>query len=227
MYELYIGNKNYSSWSLRPWLLMRELEIAFTEHLVPFADGSSFDEFRKFSPTGKVPCLVDDGSVIWDSFGITEYLAERHAQVWPSEPKARAWARCAAAEMHSGFSALRNYCTMNCGIRVRLDRYPQELARDVERLAELWTEGLNRFGGPYLADNRFTAVDAFFAPVAFRIQTYGLELPPAPAAYAQRLRELRGTQEWYEAALKETWREPGHEAEARAAGTWVEDLRAS
>ncbi|MFL6551434.1 MAG: glutathione S-transferase C-terminal domain-containing protein, partial [Povalibacter sp.] len=121
----------------------------------------------------------------------------------------------------------RNYCTMNCGIRVRLDRYPQELARDVERLAELWTEGLKRFGGPYLADNRFTAVDAFFAPVAFRIQTYGLELPPAPAAYARRLRALRGTQEWYEAALKETWREPGHEAEARAAGTWVEDLRAS
>ena len=226
MYQLYIGNKNYSSWSLRPWLLMRELDIRFVEHLVPFADGSSFEEFRKFSPTGKVPCLVDANTVVWDSLGITEYLAERHPEIWPMDRAARAWARCATAEMHSGFNALRQYCTMNCGLRIRLDVYSEDLARDVRRIAELWHEGLDRFAGPYLAGRSFTAVDAFFAPIALRVQTYGLELPTHADEYAKRLRELPSMREWYEAALAETWREPGHEAEAHAAGTWLEDLRA-
>src|SRR3954464_4457289 len=130
MYQLYIANRNYSSWSLRPWLLMRELGIAFSEHLEPFADGSSFDAFRKFSPNGKVPCLHDEQTVVWDSLGITEYLAERHPHVWPQHPQSRAWARCATAEMHSGFNALRQHCTMNCGIRVRLSSYPDALKRD-------------------------------------------------------------------------------------------------
>ncbi|HQY70835.1 MAG TPA: glutathione S-transferase N-terminal domain-containing protein, partial [Pseudomonadales bacterium] len=107
MYELYIANKNYSSWSLRPWVLMRELRIAFDERLVPFAPGSNFERFRAFSPTGKVPCLHDGATVVWDSLAIAEYLAERHAGVWPSDARARAWARSAAAEMHSGFGALR------------------------------------------------------------------------------------------------------------------------
>src|SRR6185295_12474755 len=120
MYVLYVGNKNYSSWSLRPWVLLRECAIPFEERLVPFADGSSHATYRSFSPTGKVPCLVDGGVVVWDSLGITEYLAERHAGVWPADPVARAWARCTAAEMHSGFGALRETCPMSCGIRVRL-----------------------------------------------------------------------------------------------------------
>ena len=120
MYELYIGNKNYSSWSLRPWVLMSELGIVFAEHVVAFDPGTSWTKFRAFSPSGKVPCLVDGSTVVWDSLGITEYLAERHAGVWPGEAAARAWARCAAAEMHSGFGALRNTCAMNCGLRVRL-----------------------------------------------------------------------------------------------------------
>jgi glutathione S-transferase len=227
MYQLYIGNKNYSSWSLRPWALMRELNIRFVEQLVPFADGSSFDKFRKFSPNGKVPCLVDEDTVVWDSLGITEYLAERHSEIWPADRAARAWARCATAEMHSGFNALRQYCTMNCGLRIRLHLYPDELARDVRRIAELWHEGFDRFGGPYLAGQSFSAVDAFFAPIAMRVQTYGLELPTRAAEYAKRLRELRSMREWYDAALAETWREPGHEDEARAAGTWLEDLRAN
>lgn len=226
MYQLYIGNKNYSSWSLRPWVLMRELDIRFAEHLVPFADGSSFEAFRKFSPTGKVPCLIDEDTIVWDSLGITEYLAERHPEIWPMDRAARAWARCATAEMHSGFNALRQYCTMNCGLRIRLAAYPEDLARDVRRIAELWHEGLDRFGGPYLAGQSFTAVDAFFAPIALRAQTYGLELPMRAAEYAKRLRELSSMREWYEAALVETWREPAHEDEARAAGTWLEDLRA-
>jgi glutathione S-transferase len=226
MYILHIANKNYSSWSLRPWLVMRECGIAFQERLTPFAQGSSFDEFRTFSPTGKVPCLVDADTVVWDSLGITEYLAERHPDIWPQDRLARAWARSAAAEMHSGFTALRTHCTINCGIRVRLHSIPAELAFDLQRLAELWSEGLTRFGGPFLAGARFTAVDAFFAPVALRAQTYGLDFPPLAGAYAQRLTSLPEMQRWYQAALAETWREPSHEAEAHAVGTVLEDLRA-
>jgi glutathione S-transferase len=221
MVELFIANKNYSSWSLRPWVLMRELGIPFQERLVPFGQGS----FRSFSPSGKVPCLNDQGTVVWDSLAITEYLAERHDGVWPADAKARAWARCAAAEMHSGFGALRERCTMNCGIRVRLHELPPALERDIARLGELWNEGLARFGGPFLAGEAFTAVDAFFAPVAFRVQTYGLKLDGAAAAYASRLLALPAMQRWQADALQEPWREPAHDDEARRAGTLLEDLR--
>ena len=120
MYTLYIGNKNYSSWSLRPWVLMRALSIPFEERLVPFEEGSNWNRFRAFSPNGRVPCLHDGTKVIWDSLAITEYLAERHAGVWPGDVDVRAWARSVAGEMHSGFAELRNRCTMNCGLRIRL-----------------------------------------------------------------------------------------------------------
>jgi len=222
---LYIANKNYSSWSLRPWLLMHELGIAFEEKLVPFSEGSSHENFLRFAPNGKVPCLHDGSEVVWDSLAIVEYLAERHAGVWPADASARTWARSASAEMHAGFSALRNCCTMNCGIRVRLDHMPQALQDDVARIDSLWNEGLARFGGPFLAGARFHAVDAMYAPVALRMQTYGLKLSDKAAAYAQRLRNLPAMQAWYAAALREVWREPGHEAEAKAAGAWLEDLR--
>lgn len=225
MYQLFIANKNYSSWSLRPWILLRELNIPFEEKLVPFDVGSSWQSFRSFSPTGRVPCLVDGKVVVWDSLAITEYVAEAHPSVWPSDRIARAWARSAATEMHSGFSTLRNRCGMNCGIRVKLHDYPADLAREVDRLSELWSEGLDRFGGPYLAGSHFTAVDAFFAPVAFRIQSYDLKLPSPAMAYAQRLLGLTHMQAWYRDALEETWREPGHEEEAKASGTWTADFR--
>ena len=188
MYDLYIANKNYSSWSLRPWVLMRELEIAFREHLLPFGQESKWREYRNISPSGKVPCLVDGDTVVWwDSLAIAEYLAERQPAVWPAEARARAWARSAAAEMHSGFSELRNRCSMSCGQRVRLNEHPAALEGDVARLGALWNDGLRRFGGPFLAGKAFTAVDAFYAPVAFRIQTYGLTLDTAAAAYATAL----------------------------------------
>ena len=226
MYRLDIANKNYSSWSLRPWLLMRERGIAFEERLTPFASGSSWEAFRSFSPNGQVPCLHDGGDAIWESLAIVEYLAERHPGVWPSDPKARAFARCAASEMHAGFSSLRNRCTMNVGLRVRLHDMPDALKRDIDRIGELWGQGLARFGGPFLAGADFTAVDAFFAPVAFRVRTYGLSLPAAAADYAQRLLALPGMRDWEHAALRETWREPGHEEEARQTGTIIEDRRA-
>ena len=227
MYDLYIANKNYSSWSLRPWALMRELDISFREHLVPFGQESSWQSYRRVSPTGKVPCLVDGDTVVWDSLAIAEYLAERHEAVWPKAGAARAWARSAAAEMHSGFGELRNRCSMTCGVRVRLNEHPAALDHDLARLGALWSDGLRRFGGPFLAGDAFTAVDAFYAPVAFRIQSYGLTLEPAAAEYAERLLRTRALREWYADALKETLRDLPHEADISQVGLVTEDLRAT
>jgi glutathione S-transferase len=224
--ELYVANKNYSSWSLRPWVLLRELGIPFTERLRPF-EGPRSPGFRQFSPSGKVPALHDDDLRVWDSLAIVEHLAESHPNVWPADRAARAWARSAAAEMHSGFTALRSQCSMNVGIRVRLHAVSPALREDLDRIDALWSEGLARWGGPLLTGSAFTAVDAFFAPVAFRIQTYGLPLGPAALAYAARLRELPSMREWERDALAETWREEGHDAEIAASGTLVEDLRAT
>lgn len=225
MFELFIANKNYSSWSLRPWVLMRELRIPFEEKLVPFGGKDDPSAFRAFSPTGKFPCLVDGSTVVWDSLAITEFLAERVPKVWPSDSVARAWARCAAAEMHSGFAILRDVCTMNCGLRVRIDPYPDSLLRDWTRIDELWNDGFTRFGGPFLAGEAFTAVDAFFAPVAFRVQSYEPSLSARSRQYVDRLLSLPSMQEWYRAALAETWRDQEHEDEARRAGVWLQDLR--
>jgi glutathione S-transferase len=227
MYILYIANKNYSSWSLRPWVLMRELSIGFEERLVPFHAESNWTAFRKFSPSGKVPCLIDGERTVWDSLAITEYLAEKHPAVWPADVSARAWARCAAAEMHSGFLALRENCSMSCGIRARLNEMPGALKSELQRLNELWTEGLKRFAGPFLGGSSFSAVDAFYAPVAFRIQTYGLTLSDTAAAYAARLLDLASMKQWFTAALAERWREDDHEATIARLGVILEDLRAA
>jgi glutathione S-transferase len=226
MYELYIGNKNYSSWSLRPWVLLRAHGIAFKEHVRPFSRGSNFEAFREFSPSGKVPCLRDGDTVVWDSLGISEYVAERHPGLWPAAVAARTWARCAAAEMHSGFATLRNICTMNVGLRVRLNEWPPALLADTKRIDELWNEGLARFGGPFLAGKEFTVVDAFYCPVAYRVRTYGIQLAAESAAYAQRLLEMPAMRDWETAALAETWRELDHEAEATQVGLVTADFRA-
>jgi glutathione S-transferase len=227
MYDLYIANKNYSSWSLRPWVLMRELDIAFREHLVPFGQESSWQSYRKISPSGKVPCLVDGDTVVWDSLAIAEYLAERHDVVWPAHAGARAWARSAAAEMHSGFSELRNRCSMSCGHRIQIGELPAALGSDIARLSILWNDGLRRFGGPFLAGKAFTAVDAFYGPVAFRIQTYGLTLDTTAVAYVDRLLRTRAMQEWYSDALKETLRDQPHDDDISRLGRVLKDLRAT
>lgn len=225
MYMLHIGNKNYSSWSLRPWVLMKTLSIPFIEEITPFKPGSNWVEFREFSPSGLVPCLIDGEQKVWDTLGITEYLAERHPGVWPSDLAARTWARCAAAEMHSGFFELRNECPMNCGLRVKLNTISEPLQKDIDRLDELWCEGLNRFEGPFLAGNKFTAVDAFYAPVAFRIKGYGLSLSAPAMAYVDHLLSIDSLQSWLEDALNESWREEGHEEDSLKAGELVADLR--
>ena len=225
MYELVMANKNYSSWSLRPWVLMRARDIPFAERLIPFPGGDSAPTYKPFSPSGRVPCLIDGETKVWDSLAIVEYLAERHSDVWPDDAVARAWSRSVAAEMHSSFVTLRDICTMNCGIRVALREWPAALLRDIARIGEIWNEGLSRFGGPYLAGGEFSGADAFYAPVVFRAQTYDLEFGGEADAYRERMLAHPAMRDWYEAALAETWREQGHEDEARLYGSWTADLR--
>ena len=227
MRELYIANKNYSSWSLRPWILMRQLDIPFTEQLVPFSQQDNFARFRTFSPSGKVPCLVQQDLVVWDSLAIAEYLYEHHAQVWPKELKARIFARCASAEMHSGFASLRNICGMSCRHRVSLHTLTPDLQRDIDRLSELFEQGMYQFGGPFLAGSTFSAVDAFFAPVAFRMQSYDLPFSVTAKAYLQSLLDLPAMQEWYKDALAEPWIDEAHDLEVAGYGTITADLRQS
>lgn len=226
MYRLWIVNKNYSSWSLRPWLTMQVLDIAFEERLLPFGQLHEGRSLAQLSPSARLPMLEHEGLLVWDSLAITEYLAERHPQVWPPEARARAFARCAAAEMHSGFAALRNICGMNCGLRVRLHGISANLQADIDRLERLWHDGLSRHGGPWLAGERFSAVDAFFAPVAFRMQSYGLPFNAESTDYLQRLLDLPAMQQWYAAGLAETWRDEDHDLEVNAAGVVTLDLRA-
>jgi glutathione S-transferase len=224
-YTLITANRNYSSWSLRPWLLMKGLGLTFEDQLQPFTKPSNYEEFRSFSPTGQVPVLLDEGRTIHDSLGITLYLADRHDGVWPKDPDARAWAQCAVVEMHSGFSALRNDCTMNVGVRVKPKPMSDALKANVARIAELFAEGLSRFGGPFLAGATFSAADAFFAPVAFRVRTYGLDVGTAGQAWVDHILSHPAMLQWESEALAESWREAGHEAELRAAGQVIADYR--
>jgi glutathione S-transferase len=222
-YTLITANRNYSSWSLRPWFLMKALGIGFTDRVEPFTAQVN-TAFLAFSPTGKVPALIDGDRTIHDSLAITMYLAERHDGVWPADPDARAWAQCAVAEMHSGFGALRNDCTMNVGVRVRPKPMSDALRADVARLGVLFVEGLDRFGGPWLAGDKVTAADAFFAPVAWRVRTYGLDVG-AGQAWVDRVIAHPAMQQWENEALAETWREAEHEAELHACGDVVADYR--
>ena len=223
--KLYIANKNYSSWSLRPWALLQARGIHFDEVLVPFVSSSEPSAFKAFSPTGKVPCLEASGLLIWDSLAICEYLAEQYPGCWPSDMTARAWARSAAAEMHSGFQMLRSLCPMNCGIRVALEKIDEGVRSDLDRIDTLWLEGLAKFGGPYLAGKEYGIVDAFFAPVIFRVQSYGLQLSPLAQSYVDRMLSLPSMQRWYAEALAETWRKPEYEQAAIAHGKIVRDFR--
>ncbi len=203
MITLYIGNRNYSSWSLRGWLAVKLSGEPFKEVMVPLV-GHYNAANRAFSPTARVPALHDDGVVVWDSLAMAEYLAERHAEMWPADRAARAFARSACAEMHAGFSALRNEMTM-C-IRERLDVRPwsPELAADVERVVELWSEARQRFGagGPYLC-GAFSLLDVFYAPVAYRFRTYEVAPPGEAGEYLRAVLAHPFLREWEEGALAE------------------------
>ena len=209
MYTLYIGNKNYSTWSLRAWVLMRALSIPFVEKRIPLYRPDSAGRLREVSPSGRVPCLHDADVVVWDTLAIAEYLAERHAGIWPSDANARAWARSAAAEMHSGFARLRDEMGMN--VRLRLPKAPSPpVAAEIARILALWVEGRKRFGrGRDFLCGAFTAVDAFWCPVAFRFQTYSVAPGGAAAEYLQSLLGLPAMREWAAEAARETERIPG------------------
>jgi glutathione S-transferase len=225
-YTLVTANRNYSSWSLRPWVLMKALGIAFEDRIELFTQRTNYDAFRAFSPTGQVPVLIDGSRTVWDSLGIVLYLADRHPRVWPTDAEARAFAQSAVAEMHGGFFALRSDCTMNVGVRVEPRPHRAALARDVTRIRELFETALDRFGGPWLGGKEFTALDAFYAPVAFRIRTYGLDVGGGQA-WAEHMIGHPAMQEWEAAALAEPWREASHEEELAAAGRIVADYRAT
>jgi glutathione S-transferase len=205
-------------------LLMTMLGIPFENRVEEFR-GPSNPEFRAFSPTGQVPVLLHNGRTIYDSLGIALHLADRHDGVWPTDEAARAWAMCAVAEMHGGFSALRNDCTMNVGVRVKPKPMSDALKRDVARISELWAQGLGSFGGPFLAGPSFTAADAFFAPVAFRVRTYGLDVGSAGQRWVEHMLMLPAMLAWEKDALAESWREVGHEEELRACGEIIADYR--
>ena len=206
MYTLYVGNKNYSSWSLRGWLAMMLSRAPFTEVMVSLSgEGTPNPANRTFSPTARVPCLHDGATVVWDSLAISEYLAERHPGMWPADPVARAWARSACAEMHSGFAALRNDMTMCIRERVDVRPWSGGLERDIARVVEIWNEGRRRFGqgGPYLG-GEFSLADAFYAPVAYRFRTYAVAPDGAAGGYLQALLAHPFLREWEAAALEET-----------------------
>ena len=223
-YTLITGNRNYSSWSLRPWVLMKVLGIEFEDRLEPFTKPDNYEDFRSFSPTGQVPLLIDGARRIADSLAIALYLAERHEGVWPSGEEARIYAQGAAAEMHGGFGALRNDCTMNVGVRVKPKPMSEGLQRNVARVREIFEAGLTRFGGPWLAGAEFSAIDAFYAPVAFRIRTYGLDVSKGQA-WVEHVLAHPAMQQWEAEALAEDWRETGHEEELAAAGVITADYR--
>ena len=213
MLKLYIGNKNYSSWSMRPWVLMTQAGIPFEEVMVRF-DG--FDAGSRFkaalagvSPTGKVPVLVDGDLAVWDTLAIAEYLAEQFPELhlWPREADKRARARSVCAEMHSGFAALRGACPMN--IEAHLPdvgalalRDKPGVRADLDRLIAMWQQLLAEHGGPLLF-GRFSVADAFYAPVVMRLKTYALPVPPDVAAYMDHLCALPGVKAWVDAALAE------------------------
>ena len=205
--QLVIGNKNYSSWSLRPWLAMKVAGIAFDEHRIPLYGTEAKARILAFNPAGKVPCLVDDeaGIRVWDSLAICEYLAEKHPGLWPKDGAARALARSISAEMHSGFQNLRQHMSMN--IRRRhpgKGRTPESLA-DVARVVALWSDCRARFGtdGPFLF-GAFSIADAMYAPVVLRFRTYEVELPADCRAYSDAVLALPAMREWIADAERET-----------------------
>lgn len=208
MPTLVIANKVYSSWSLRPWLLLRHLDIAFEEVLIPLGQPDSRERIGRYSPAGKVPVLLDGDVTVWESLAIIEYAAERwpEAGVWPADPKARALARAISAEMHAGFAALRSGCSMNLGKRFARKDRGEAVARDVARIEEIWRDARGRFGagGPFLF-GAFSGADAMFAPVVTRLDTYSIAVGKGSRAYMDAILSLPALVEWREAALKETW----------------------
>jgi glutathione S-transferase len=206
--KLVIGNKNYSSWSMRPWLALRANNIAFDEVFIPLYTGDA-DKQRilGFTRSGKVPALVDGDVTVWDSLAIIEYVAEGfpQARLWPEERAGRAHARSISAEMHSGFAAFRNECPMNLHRPVGAIALSVDARADIARIQEIWIECRERYGksGPFLF-GPFGGADAMFAPVVHRFLTYAIEVAPQVRDYMDAMKSLPAFQEWSRAGLAET-----------------------
>jgi glutathione S-transferase len=205
--KLVIGNKNYSSWSMRPWLALRASDIAFDEVFIPLYTDNKADKDRilSFTLSGKVPALIDGDVTIWDSLSILEYLAEKfpEKQLWPQDPASRAHARSISAEMHSGFVALRNECGMNLHRPVRAIALSDDARANIARIQQIWTECHRRYGGPFLF-GAFSAADAMYAPVVHRFRSYAIEVLPGARHYAAAMLSLPAFQQWTRDALAET-----------------------
>jgi glutathione S-transferase len=205
---LVIGNKNYSSWSLRPWIAMTVAGIPFAEVVIPLYEPGSRERILAYAPAGKVPVLIDGGQAVWESLAILEHLAERFpaAGLWPADARARSYARSAAHEMHGGFMPLRKACPMNMWLPPKPRPQADDVMDNVRRIDALWTECRARFGqgGDFLF-GRFGAADAMYAPVVSRFHSYGLPISATARAYMDAVMALPAWRAWYEAALEEPW----------------------
>ena len=208
MPRLIIGNKLYSSWSLRPWLLMKALGLAFEETLVQLRQPDTKSRLLQYSPAGKAPILIDGDTTVWESIAIIEYLAEKHpeAGVWPRDARARAHARAICAEMHAGFSGLRQACPMNLGKRFAARDRGEAVAQDIARVTEIFRGTRSQFGthGPFLFGD-FSGADAMYAPVVTRFETYSIPVDDVTRAYMDAVLQHPAFRAWREAALAEPW----------------------
>lgn len=208
---LIIGNKTFSSWSLRPWVLMKHFNIPFEERLIKLDLATTKDEIAKYSPSGKVPALIDGSVTVWESMAIAEYLNEKYPQkfMWPKDREARALARSVSSEMHSSFSTMR--ALMSHNLKKVIPGFDSMAARaDIDRVKAIWSECLERSGGPFLF-GEFSIADAMYAPVVNRFVTYDVKLDGVLKAYAARIRELPAHREWIDGAMAEDFTAPGHD----------------
>jgi glutathione S-transferase len=223
--QLVIGNKVYSSWSLRPWIVMKAFGIPFTETLVQLRESDTRDRILKHSPSGKVPALIDGATNVWESLAIIEYLADKYPEhaIWPKDRLARAHARCSSSEMHAGFQSLRSACSMNVTRRFKTRDRGEAVAADVARITALWREARAKFGGsgPFLY-GAFSAADGMWAPVVTRFHSYSIAVDPVSQAYMNAVLAHPAYKEWHADAVAEPWMLDNSET----AETIIEDQRA-
>ena len=213
MFDLFIGNKNYSSWSLRTWLLLKHFHIRFVEHLVSVAGRDYNPALKPLAGNARVPCLHVDGFQIWESIAISEYLAETTPAMWPADARARARARSVAAEMHAGFAKLRTAMPMNLKMKLQGAAPSPDVQRDIDRIVEIWHEARTQFAtdeDPYLF-GAFSIADAMFAPIVWRLHIYNVPLPQVAAAYRDTMLAHPAMVEWYRSAVAETEAHPHYD----------------
>jgi glutathione S-transferase len=202
---LVVGSKTFSSWSLRPWILMKQANITFTEVLIPLNQVSTRERIKQYSPSGRIPVLLNGGVQVWDSLAIAEYLHELfpEKELWPKDSADRALARSVSAEMHSGFPAMRQQLSMNVTKRLPTPALTDDTQGDLKRVFDIWNECLSRSGGPFLFGHRFTVADAMYAPVTTRMTTYSIPLTGLVEKYVHTIAALPAMQEWIQAAHRE------------------------